>query len=221
MIALSLETSVGDIAADLPGAAEVFRRHGISFCCSGKLPLAEAARNAGHTPDTLLAELGSLRDAADRTAPTETVALIEHILVRYHETHRAELDWLVPLAQKVERVHGDHDEAPLGLTDVLLELQEELTSHMMKEEQILFPMMKNGGHPMIGHPIAAMRHEHHSATDLLRGIEHVTRGLALPEGACRSWTALYTGLQKFADDLVMHIHLENDILFPRFENAAN
>jgi len=92
----------------------------------------------------------------------------------------------------------------------------EMDEHMAKEEQILFPMMRKGGHPMIVHPIAAMRHDHDGHADQLRGIEHFTHGLTPPEGACGSWLRLYAGVEKFADDLVTHMHLENDVLFPRF-----
>ena len=220
MIDLSPTAIVGDIASDLPGAAEVFRQNGISFCCGGKLSVAEAAAKHSLSADALLADLCALVAAAGRDAPSETLPLIGHILTRYHDTHRTEMDWLIPLAQKVEAVHGDHEEAPLGLTEALQALRDELESHMAKEEQVLFPMMRNGGHPMIVHPIGMMRHEHDQTTDLLRGIEHATHGLNLPEGACRSWTALYTGLAKFTEDLVTHIHLENTVLFPRFEPAA-
>ena len=219
MIELSPETTVGQIASDLPGAAEVFRRHGISFCCGGALSLADAADSHNMSADALLDELRGLVATAGRDAPQETLPLIDHILTRYHDTHRSELDWLIPLAQKVETVHGDHEDAPLGLTETLLALQNELESHMAKEEQVLFPIMRQGGHPMIGHPTAAMRHEHGTATDLLRRIEHATHGFALPQEACRSWTALYTGLAKFSNDLVTHVHLENAVLFPRFETA--
>ncbi len=220
MTELSPEAIVGDIASTLPGAAEVFRQNGISFCCGGKLTLAEAAAGQGLDVAPLLDTLRALEDGSARTAPEETLPLIDHILTRYHATHRTELDWLIPLAEKVEMVHGDHDEAPLGLAEALVALRDELESHMANEEQVLFPMMRQGGHPMIRHPIGVMRHEHDTAADLLRGIEHATHGLALPDGACRSWTALYTGLEKFTADLVAHMHLENAILFPRFESAA-
>ena len=219
MIEPTLSTPIGDIAGDLPGAAEVFRQAGISFCCGGTESLEAAARKAGLVPDGLLAALRALMPE-DLPVPTETGPLIDHILARYHAAHRTELDWLIPLAHKVERVHGDHEEAPLGLTDALQALQDELDSHMAKEEQVLFPMMRQGGHPMIGHPIGVMRHEHDTASDLLDGVMRVTRNLDLPIGACRSWTALYTGLRKFAVDLADHIALENDVLFPRFEVAA-
>ena len=220
MIPLSHDSIVADIAAALPGAAEVFRKSGISFCCGGAVSLADAAQRNGLKTDTLLAELQALQAAAGRDAPSETPALIAHILSRYHDTHRAELAWLIPLAQRVETVHGDHGSAPLGLTNALIALNSELGSHMQKEEQVLFPMMQQGGHPMIGHPIAMIRHEHDDATTLLQRIEQTTHNLALPDGACGSWTALYTGLRKFCDDLVTHIHLENTVLFPRFDTQA-
>ena len=220
MTELAPSALVGDIAGTLPGAAEVFRQNGISFCCGAKLSLAEAAAKQGIAVDLLLNELTLLEAAARCEAPTETLPLIDHILTRYHETHRVEMDWLIPLAQKVVTVHGDHEEAPIGLTEALLTLRDELDSHMAKEEQVLFPMMRQGGHPAIQHPIAAMRHEHDTAAGLLRKVEHVTNGLTLPEGACRSWTALYTGLKKFSGDLVVHMHLENEVLFPRFDAAA-
>ena len=146
--------------------------------------------------------------------------LIEHLLQRYHARHREQLPELIRLASRVEQVHGHHLACPNGLADLLRDIEQELEGHMLKEEQVLFPMMRQGGHPMIRHPIGVMRHEHDTAADLLRGIEHATHGLALPDGACRSWTALYTGLEKFTADLVAHMHLENAVLFPRFEAAA-
>lgn len=219
MTQLSPEMTVTTIAADLPGAAELFRRSGINFCCGGNIALSEAALRAGLPPEALLADLQALADAAGRDAPEATPALIDHILNRYHETHRTELEWLIPLAQKVERVHGDHDEAPLGLTEALIALHDDLDCHMLKEEQALFPLMLQGGNPMILHPIAQMRQEHDDTARLLAGVEHAAHGLMLPEGACGSWTALYTGLRKFSEDLVAHMHLENNVLFARFDTA--
>jgi regulator of cell morphogenesis and NO signaling len=217
MTSIALENTVAAIAAELPGAAELFRRHDISFCCGGNVPLSEAAIKAGLAPSELLSELEALREAARRDAPEETSRLIANLLDRYHKTHRAELTWLIPLAQKVERVHGDHPLAPIGLSQVLERLRDELESHMMKEEQVLFPMMQRGGIPMIAHQ---MRHKHEDEVGHLRTIEHVTHGLSLPPDACGSWTALYTGLRKFTDDLVTHMHLENAVLFPRFETQS-
>lgn len=217
--AITPDTPVGAITDVLPGATEVFRRAGIGFCCGGAETLADAAAHNGADLGAVMAALKALVARSAAVPPTETPALIDHILARFHDVHREELEWLIPLAQKVETVHGDHEEAPLGLTAALIALAEDLDGHMMKEEEVLFPLMRQGGHPMIAHPIAAMRHDHDRADGLMRDVLAVTRNLTLPEGACRSWTALYTGLRKFADDLTAHMSLENDVLFPRYDAA--
>lgn len=220
MQTLSLDRTVTSIAAELPGAADLFRRSAINFCCAGDIPLRAAAERAGLLPEDLLATLEALERSAGRDAPEETEPLIEHLLSRYHETHRQELAFLIPLAEKVERVHGDHPAAPSGLAAALTALRDELEGHMMNEEQVVFPMMRRGGAARINQPVTQMRREHDDAVRLLHDIEHAAHGMALPSGACGSWTALYTGLRKLTDDLVMHMHLENTVLFPRFEAPA-
>ena len=215
---ITLDTSVGAIAEALPGAAQVFRQAGIGFCCGGDETLRDACAHQGADPVATLDALLHLQARAGALPPeaADSPALIDHILDRFHATHREELAWLIPMAQKVETVHGDHAEAPLGLTAALIAMADDLESHMQKEEQVLFPMIRGGGHPMIAHPIAAMRAEHAEADRLLGQVLQVTRNLDLPVGACRSWTALYTGLRKFADDLAAHMALENDVLFARY-----
>lgn len=102
---------------------------------------------------------------------------------------------------------------------LLDDIRDGMEDHMQKEEQILFPMMRMGA-PMVAQPIAVMRAEHDSHAEQLARLEHITRGFTPPEGACRSWHALYAGVRKFAEDLVAHMHLENEVLFPRFERPA-
>jgi regulator of cell morphogenesis and NO signaling len=176
--------------------------------------------------------LGAPRQIPTAAAPRETGALLDHLLARFHEVHRRELPELLRLARKVERVHADHPRAPRGLADELHRLGLELESHMQKEELVLFPLMRasasddegagddrGAAPPIIRHPIAQMRHEHDEHTRHLIALRALTHDLILPDGACRSWQALYAGLAKFIDDLVEHVHLENDLLFPRFAPA--
>ncbi len=206
---------VGEIAAALPGATAVFRKHKLDFCCGGEAPLAEAAAARGASLPTLEAELAALvPDAA--AAPQETDALIDLIETRYHATHRRELPELIRLARRVEAVHGDKAAAPRGLAELLQTMSAELEDHMQKEEQVLFPLMRRGGHPMIGHPIGMMRHEHDGHGEHLRALEALTAGGEPPAEACNTWRALYAGTRKLTDDVMEHIHLENNILFPRF-----
>lgn len=152
-------------------------------------------------------------------APHETAALIDHILARYHETHRRELPELVQLARKVEAVHADHAAVPRGLSDLLHRILGEIEVHMKKEELILFPAMRRG----VGNlamPIAQMRHDHDDHDAQLHAAEQLTDGFRPPHDACGSWRALYQRTAKFADDFAAHVHLENDVLFPRFEQPV-
>ena len=158
----------------------------------------------------------SVPGASALFAPHETPALIDHILERFHATHRRELADLIRLARKVEAVHAGHPLAPVGLADALVDLSAELETHMAKEELILFPMMRAGGSPMIAHPLAVMRHEHEAHGVRLRALTAMTGDGRMPEDACRSWQALTAGVRKLVADVTDHIAIENDLLFPRF-----
>jgi len=149
----------------------------------------------------------------------DSAALTTWIEQRYHQTHREQLPDLAALALKVERVHGDHPQAPRGLGALLQNLIGELEAHMKKEELILFPAIRRGGGPGIENPIAVMRADHDDHQTEVAQIRALTHDLTLPEGACRSWTALYDGVGSFLNDLDAHIRLENEVLFPRFEPA--
>ncbi|MEZ5797820.1 MAG: hemerythrin domain-containing protein [Paracoccaceae bacterium] len=160
-----------------------------------------------------------MSDAADTAVPQQTDALIDHILTRYHAVHRAELATLQPLAERVEAVHADDARVPRGLARQLALLGDEMEHHMAKEERVLFPALRAGGMPGIGHPIAVMRAEHDDHAENIRRIRQLTSDLTPPDHACGSWRALYAGTAKLLDDLAAHIALENDVLFPRFERS--
>lgn len=150
----------------------------------------------------------------------DPAALTTFIETRYHRIHRAQLPDLAALALKVERVHGDSPEAPLGLGALLQRVIGTLEVHMKKEELILFPAIRRGGGPGIENSIAVMRADHDDHQTEVAEIRRLTHELTLPEAACRSWTALYDGLGEFLRDLDTHIRLENDVLLPRFEHAG-
>ena len=209
------ERQVADIAANLPGATKVFRKHKIDFCCGGDVPLAEAAAKRGDVLADIEAELTAL-ETGSVEAPQASEELIEHILERYHATHRAELPELIRLAARVEARHAENAAVPRGIHAALEELAGALDEHMQKEEQILFPLMRAGGHPMIHAPIGRMRFEHDEHGERLANLEHVAHHFELPEEACPTWRALYAGVQKLIDDVHEHVHLENNVLFPRY-----
>ncbi len=216
MTASLASESLGDIAVRLPGASAVFRKHGLDFCCGGRAVLADAVREHGVDLDAVTAELQALDSGAKSDHPHEAAALIDHILERYHAVHRRELPELIRLAEKVERVHASHPQVPAGLASLLWRMSEDLETHMKKEEAVLFPMMRQPRRPIIAHPIARMRIEHDDHGAHLRALEAITRGHEAPAEACGSWRALYAGTRKLTDDLMQHIHLENNVLFPQF-----
>jgi regulator of cell morphogenesis and NO signaling len=211
------ERTLGDIARSLPGATAVFRRAKLDFCCGGEVALAKAAAAKGLPLDGLVAELQTLAAASGPATPElPTDELLDHIESRFHAVHRRELPELVRLARRVEAVHKDNAASPHGLADLLARVAVELESHMQKEEMILFPLMRRGGGPMIEGPISVMLAEHDDHGENLRRIEALTNNFVPPEGACTTWRALYAGAHKFVDDVMEHIHTENNILFPRF-----
>lgn len=210
---------VGEIAARLPGATAVFRAYGIDFCCRGSATLSEAARARSLPEDEIAERLRRLSpDAA--TAPEETVALIDHILRRYHEKHRRDLPELVTLAHRVEKAHRNHPDVPRGLAGFLERMGASLESHMFKEELILFPALRHGARMGLDFPLAQMRHEHDGHGADLRELATLTRDGIVPDGACPTWKALYAGTRALADELMEHIHLENNVLFARFERVG-
>lgn len=218
--AMNPALSIGQIAVELPGATAVFRRLKLDFCCGGHLSLASAVAEKGLDLQAVLDELSQLQRPSTPTGITEPVALIDHILARYHEVHRAQLPELIRMAQRVETVHRANPNVPAGLADLLEEIQQELLTHMHKEEAILFPMLKSGGNPFVGQPINVMRAEHVEHGAALEKLAALTNDATPPAGACNTWRALYGGIAQLTDDLLNHIHLENNVLFPQFEAKA-
>lgn len=217
------ERTVGDIAATLPGATGVFRKFKIDFCCNGDLTLDGAAQRRGADPDELILALEALDHVNPAAAPAamESDELIDHIQVRYHEAHRRALPELIALSRKVEAVHREHPKVPAGLSDALRQMHSDLEEHMVTEEQTLFPAMRQQNADKLDIAINELRHEHDGQGTQLRLLESLTDDFTLPEGACRSWQALYVGTAQLAEDLMEHIHLKNNVLFPRFATAES
>lgn len=211
-----LDQSLGSIACDIPGATRVFHRHRLDFCCGGGKSLREAAARKGLDADQVASELQALTACPGLGRDwrqASSADLIDHILHRFHDRHRIQLPELVRLARRVEQVHGDRPDCPVGLAEHLDNMQRELESHMMKEEQILFPLLRQNMHAGVGGPISVMRVEHDQHGDALEVISTLTRNITPPDNACNTWRALYRGLQELREDLMQHIHLENNVLF--------
>lgn len=218
-----LEQRLGDIATQYPGATRVLHAHHLDFCCAGDQTLAEAVATQSLNITDILQQLNALhiqQSDAVHWHERPVSDLIQYIVQQYHEKHRQQFTDLIALAIKVERVHARSVHCPVGLAHYLRDLKHELESHMMKEEQILFPMLSGGVYP--AGPIEVMQAEHVVHGESLTELDRLTRHLELPDGACVTWVALYAGLRELKEDLMAHIALENHVLFvPRPEPDTN
>jgi len=210
------ERSLAELASTHAAASRVFQAHGLDFCCHGRETLAAACDRRGLDPAELIRRIE--RDSPPATEGWEArplPELIDHLLVRFHEAHRAELPRLIALAERVEQVHAARPDCPRGLGEMLRRIQGELEDHMQKEEQVLFPLIRSGRGRLAGMPIQAMETEHRDHAANLARLRELTGGYVVPDGACGSWHALYLGSSELELELMRHIHLENHVLFPR------
>lgn len=217
---ITADTTVGAIAAEHPLATRIFYRHQIDFCCGGGNTLNQACAKKGISTksviDEILAELSDAKSSNTRWDLEPIPALVQHILETYHRDLDEELPRLESMARKVAEVHGDKlpDVLP-GILDIFLALKSELEQHMRKEEKVLFPMILEGRGWETSAPVAVMMHEHESAGAALKTLRQLTNDFVVPPEACNTWRSLWHGLRDLESALHEHIHLENNILFPR------
>ena len=215
---LTPSTTLADLAVTRAGASRVFHRHGLDFCCNGRVSLREACEQNGLEADRLIEEIqreAEPQKGFDRWDEAPLEALIQHLLTRYHEPHRAEVPRLIEMARKVEQVHGEKLACPLGLSAHLERMAQELESHMQKEEEVLFPLILSGRGAMAAMPVQVMEQEHRDHGENLARLRELAHDYSPPEEACGTWRALYLGLEELESELMHHIHLENNVLFPR------
>ena len=214
--AITPQASLADLATTHAGASRVFHLYGLDFCCHGQEPLAAACARKGLDPAVLVAEIErEIAPAFERWDERPLGALIEHVRAHYHAAHRAELPRLIAMATKVEQVHADKPTCPRKLAATLERIQGELEDHMQKEEQVLFPLVQSGRGHMAAMPVQVLETEHRDHARNLERLRTLTDGYVPPAEACNTWRALYLGLAELERDLMQHIHLENNVLFPR------
>jgi len=224
----TLETTVGEMVALRPALSRLFERLGIDFCCGGKKPLAELAAARGLDPAAVLAQI-----EAQLAAPAVTVgpdpatlsltALADHIEHTHHDYVKTELPRLLEMADRVARKHAWRDERLKEVATTVTLLTDELFSHMAKEERVLFPFVRQleaGAEDdfhcgSIANPIRQMEEEHESAGRALARLRELTDGFQPDQNACNTHRALLAGLAEFEADLHLHVHKENNVLFPR------
>lgn len=240
-MAFNANTRVREIAVANPAAKRVLEDAGVDYCCGGARPLHDACMSAGVSAEEILKRL---QENSKQAGPEETnwtsaalTELTKHIITTHHRYVREQIPRVRALLERVKSKHGENH-AELGDIEVrFFDLGQEMYGHMQKEEQILFPYIegleratlekKRPEPPFFGtvrNPINMMMQEHDSAGDLLREMRQLSAGYEVPKDACESYRELYRSLEEFEADMHTHVHLENNILFPRaveLEEAAN
>ena len=223
--------TVREVAIELPQATRLFEKFKIDYCCGGNRPLSEACASAGVDLDNVMEMLTEVTPPDEAVVDFQNISLpelITHILETHHVFTKSEMDRLQALADKVLAAHGGNHPELVHLDELLTRLCADLKPHMFKEEQILFPYMlalarattENRAAPFapfgtVNNPIRMMMREHDTAGEILRDLRTVTSDYKVPADACISYQTLYQALENFERDLHQHIHLENNILFPK------
>lgn len=211
-------TTLAEIAVSHPGAARVFYRNRLDFCCGGRRPLDEVCREQGLDADAILAAIAAedtLVSGGPRWDTAPLPAVVDHIVATYHARLRQVLPDLIAMARKVETRHAEKASCPRGLSAHLDGMHADVLDHLEKEEQILFPMIVRGMGSRAAGPVSVMELEHEHHKENLIRLRALTTDLDPPEEACTTWRALYLGLQQVEQELMEHIHLENNVLFRR------
>ena len=228
---MNTENKIGEIVAEDYRTASVFKKHGIDFCCGGGKTIDAACQDLDISAMELIKELQVIDGEVNRQRDYKDwglTKLVEHIVDKHHSYTRTTISDLKQYLEKVVRVHSNHN-PELGIILQYFDgLAAELTLHMHKEELILFPYIKelwtckeNGSimsPPAFGtieNPIRMMENEHNSAGDAMEQIRTYSNNYNPPEYACNTYTVSYKLLNEFEEDLHEHIHLENNILFPK------
>jgi regulator of cell morphogenesis and NO signaling len=226
------DETLGQIAAKDLRKAQVFKKYGLDFCCGGKKTVKEACAEKGLDVTKVEQELQQAdKIIASRPLPYTDWTLdflADYIVNTHHSYVRKSLPDITAYAQKVMKVHGKHHPELLRINQLVQDVNAELTSHMVKEEKVLFPYVKelvaakNNTSPLhaahfgtVQNPINMMEMEHEMVGKNLDEIRELSNNYLLPEDACASYSLLYRLLDEFEDDLHLHIHLENNILFPK------
>ena len=224
--------TVRELALEVPGATRVFEKLKIDYCCGGGRSVDEACRAAGVRLDELtrmLEEAGAKQsDSASNFQTGPLADLIRHILDTHHVYTREESARIQALLDKVCAKHGENHPELLEVAAVFQRLDADLQPHLFKEEQILFPYIlrleeaaaRKSPPPFapfgtVGNPVRMMMFEHDTAGELLRELRAAALDYRAPADACTSFRTLYRALEDFEQDLHRHIHLENNLLFPR------
>nr|WP_235363912.1 MULTISPECIES: iron-sulfur cluster repair di-iron protein [Shewanella] len=221
-----LASRVGEIVANDFRSAHLFSQFGIDFCCGGGISLERAIKRFDVDEAQLIEALMALGIEGEKQQGLDQLPLselLDYIEATHHSFVREKAPLLIEYSQKMVRAHGEHYDEIKPFAGWIRALIEDLMPHLMKEEQILFPAIRamangeqvNGCFGHIGNPINAMEHEHDQASEIIERLRTLTNDFTPPAHACTTWRICYATLEEFVADLHQHIHVENNILFPK------
>jgi regulator of cell morphogenesis and NO signaling len=229
MTVIDLNRTVGELVTERPARSRIFEQLGIDYCCGGRKALADACAEQQLDPATVVRMLAATEQTTDQSAAVDAGAmrltdLCTHIEQTHHASLRRELPRLDQITGKVASVHGERDPRLVEIRRVFVDFAAELNSHMMKEEQILFPMIRSLDQEetapefhcgSIANPIHQMEMEHDSAGDALARFRTLSDEFTPPDWACNTFRAMFDALRELEADMHQHVHKENNVLFPR------
>ena len=219
------EKTLGELVAENPSRSRLFERLGLDYCCGGRRTLGHACEDKQISLDEVVSQLKSESDISTvggNPAELPISALADHIEETHHAYLTQELPRISGLLEKVVKAHGRTHPFLIELQQAYEPFRDELEQHMFKEEQVLFPWIRQidsapvaEQRPALSGPISVMEAEHESAGEALEGFRHLTNNYQAPEDACGTFRALYDALATLEKDMHQHVHLENNVLFPR------
>ncbi len=226
-MAFATTDKIGDIMAHLPKAGDVFKEHGIDFCCGGNRPVVDAAKEHDVDADQLIKEVNALYEKAQEKEDEDwtkrsMAELIDHIVNKHHAFLQTTLTPLGELVTKILRVHGTHHGQQLQQVHRLYRnLKMELEEHLIKEETTVFPLLveyeRTGSKELLDkavEQIHRLEEDHVGYGNLLKELRQATDGFAVPADGCSTYQYTFQKLHQLEQDTFMHVHLENNVLFP-------
>lgn len=228
----ALNTTIGEIVAADYRTARIFETHGIDFCCGGKVALSEICQEKNINPDTLLREIEGIKseqiDRSQNYTSWELPFLVDYIINTHHAYLKENDEQIAGYARKIAEVHGVHHPEVIEISAIFAKIATDMAAHLREEEEVFFPALKradaerksgnapaNADRDVILESLAKLGREHEEIGDAIHTIRHLSREYAIPNDTCNTFMITYRKLKEFEDDLHKHVHLENNILFPK------
>jgi len=229
---IDITSTIGEYVAEDYRTAKVFEKYGIDFCCGGKASLSAVCGEKGIDTDAILRELADVKsatlDRGQNYAAWEESFLADYIINTHHAYLKVNLEQIAVYLSKIAAVHGARHPEVIKIARIFYRIASDMAAHLREEEEVLFPAIKRvdaalkagaepegGDIPLIRESLEKLKDEHEKIGDAVHTIRRLSKGYVIPDDACNTYMLTYQKLREFEEDLHMHVHLENNILFPK------